>query len=134
MITENKEKLVQAKKLIDSGHKAEARQIIISVLKENSGNANAWVLAAMASDDEAQKQKALDRALQIDPFHKMATQLYEPYQQPTPVAPVGFEKKRATGSRDTQKKKSEKSWGNYLFTFIGIILIIAFRLYLRGYF
>lgn len=111
MITEHKEKLVQAKKLIDSGHKVETRQMIISVLKENSGNANAWVLAAMASDDEAQKQKALDRALQIDPFHKMATQLYKPSQPPAPVAPVGFKPKRDPGNRETQKKSQRNPGG-----------------------
>lgn len=58
--------------MIRTGNKANARQLIKLMLRDNPNNADAWYLAAGVSDGEQQRMEALRRALAIDPNHARA--------------------------------------------------------------
>lgn len=137
-MTQHTAQLVQAKKLIDSGKTAEAQQLIIRVLKENDQNANAWVLAAMATADEAQKRQALDKALKIDPAHPMAQQLYKRYALPPSVTHgVPVKRKPRDLSEMYAWQSQQKGSGpltkllGYFLTALFIVVVVALRFYLR---
>lgn len=66
------DQLRQAASLIKSGDKAQARQIISTILKAEPNNADAWYLNAVLVEGRDSKIQALERALAINPAHEAA--------------------------------------------------------------
>ncbi len=68
--------LEDVKWAIDSGDKEEARSLLQDILRDNP-SADAWMLAARVADNEQDTFNALKKALEFDPDHAEASQLYE---------------------------------------------------------
>jgi len=77
--------LKQAAKAVQEGNFTVARAILSDILKANPNNADAWYIAAFATNEREQKIRALERALNIDPSHEKARQLLDRLR-PTPLA------------------------------------------------
>ncbi len=68
------EALGEATKLLDSGNRIKALEIVSGFLKQHRDNAEAWYLLGILKDDVAEQTSALERALYYDPAHVKARQ------------------------------------------------------------
>lgn len=85
MDASTKQNLVKAIQLLKSGDKKSAVPLLANVLKQEPNLVQAWYLLGLAVDSEAQKIKAFNKALQIDPGHEKARQALAKLA-PTPPA------------------------------------------------
>jgi hypothetical protein len=75
------DRLKQAIQLIKEDHKEQARQLIISEVKNNPSNLTAWLWALEVAENEREKRTILHRILTIDPAHKGALQYLKKLDQ-----------------------------------------------------
>src|SRR5688500_6886062 len=76
------EELKQAYQLIRAGDKAGAQAILTQICQYAPENTDACWLLANATDDLAQKRRALHNLLKIDPFHEKADALLQKLDVP----------------------------------------------------
>ena len=81
MATSNDPRLEQAQRLIKQGNKAEARQILAGLLKEDSENITALYLYAQAAANLQEMEKALNLVLKLDPMNYQARSALNKVQQ-----------------------------------------------------
>lgn len=77
----------EAIRFLKAKEKANARQIIDTLLTEHPSDANLWYLAAMASEDRQQHVRLLNRVLQLEPGHPKAKQALRHLSDPIAIAP-----------------------------------------------
>ncbi len=81
MATSNDPQLEQAQRLIQQGKKAEARQVLADILKNDSENTTALYLFAQAAANLQEMEKALKLVLKLDPLHYQARAALNKVQQ-----------------------------------------------------
>ncbi len=64
--------ILQAEQLIESGKLAEAKILLIRLIKNNPRDAQAWYLLSFVVTDSAQQQDSLRRAVNLDPSNDLA--------------------------------------------------------------
>ncbi|KAB2902680.1 MAG: hypothetical protein F9K27_16165, partial [Anaerolineae bacterium] len=74
---DSKENIRKAYDLIKAGNKPSAVEILRPICKSEPANADAWWLLANALSEPRQIQMALQRLLQINPFHEQAQRKLE---------------------------------------------------------
>jgi hypothetical protein len=79
------EQLQQAYQLIRSGNRQEAVQILMSVLRADQSNADAWWLLANAVTDPSQQRRALEEVLKRRPGDERAQRMLNSLTPPAPL-------------------------------------------------
>ncbi len=102
------DRLRQAIHLIKEDHKEQARQLIISEVKNNPSNLTAWLWALEVAENEKEKRTILHRILTIDPAHKGALQYLKKLDQTHPQED-GIEPKPLKSKHDPHRETEEKS-------------------------
>lgn len=72
MAKDSRGQLQQALTLIREGKKEQAAKIIVPIIEREPDNANAWFLAANATDDEEEARYALEQVLRLRPGDERA--------------------------------------------------------------
>jgi hypothetical protein len=107
----------QVKRAIREGDKAKARQMLKKLLRVQP-SADAWTLAAIVSDDKAQKIKALQRALTIDEWHTTANRMLMELQDVKSASERGYEVdtgfQRELESSQAEAREKGSFFGNLL--------------------
>jgi hypothetical protein len=101
------DRLKQAIQLIKENHKDQARQLIISEVKNNPSNLTAWLWALEVAKNEKEKRTILDRILTIDPTHKGALQYLKKLGQ-TRSQDNEVKAKQLNPKHDSQREGEEK--------------------------
>lgn len=71
------QQLQQAYQLIRDGRKPEALQILLPIVRNDKGNADAWWLLANAVSDPVQARKALEQVLRLRPGDEKARRMLD---------------------------------------------------------
>jgi hypothetical protein len=78
------QRLANAIQLSRSGRKAEAKQLLESILREDSANALAWLWMSDVVPEDAEKRVCLENVLAIDPENVLARRGLEILEQRSP--------------------------------------------------
>lgn len=70
----------RVRQLLSSGNTAEASKLLATLIREDSGNADLWYMAAFTTKDNAKRLTAVQRAIAIDPTHAKAHALLQKLQ------------------------------------------------------
>jgi len=111
-------RLEQAYALIKLQDLVAARPLILAVLKKDRDNLEAWWLASFALERDADKRRALENVLRLDPHHSRAqqrlAQMPTSFQPPIPpVAPLLV--------RDVPKKRGRLLSNACLLRILGLV-------------
>ena len=92
---DEKKTLKQAAALLKKGEKEDARQLLISLLKENPNSADTWWLLSYTVSKKEQQTDCLKRALRLNAEHKRAhARLASLNNKPSPETPNPPQKKK----------------------------------------
>jgi len=79
--------LSQAKLYISQNQKGQAREVLVTILRENRNNDEAWILSAQVSDKPGEVLYCLRRALKLNPNALQIRALINSLQQQPPPMP-----------------------------------------------
>ncbi|NJL56371.1 hypothetical protein HC928_15235 [bacterium] len=113
MPSAHQERLKEAYQLIRTGQRQAAQPMVLAVLRQDLNNADAWVLAAMASDKVPEQCRAVRRALALQPDHPQALKLMQelgctPTEASLDLAPPPATRKRKSSA--SRKKSAVPGW------------------------
>lgn len=70
--------VARAYKLAKSGEKVQAQKLLISIVKQDAENENAWLLLAMLIESQSKKILCLQKVLEINPTNEKAERMLSP--------------------------------------------------------
>lgn len=119
-----KRALQTAYQLIKDGRKEPAFSLLVSVIKANPDNPEAWYLMGFAVDDPQKRLYAFRQALRINPAHegaqKQVARLLNPPPAPPPPSPAPAAA-RPEPKQPVRKKPASRAW-----LWVGLALVAVF--------
>lgn len=118
----DEEKLNHAIKLIDSGDKTKAKELLIEFLKQNPRNETAWQKLATCINDIAKKEYCYRKVLEINPFNTQAQAVLSNISENP--NPMNFDEP------PTKVKAKTRIW--VILTIVFVVILLIYSLVIAG--